>query len=84
MPGFIEITPWHWAGFILCALIYLAFDLGVFHCGARVVKFKEAPGWSTMWLVLAIIFSLLVVAAILLISITLSVTAAPRGKKVGQ
>jgi tellurite resistance protein TerC len=57
MLGFIEITPWHWAGFILCVLIFLAFDLGVFHRGARLVKFKEALAWSALWFALAMLFS---------------------------
>ena len=24
----VEITPWHWAGFIVCVLFLLALDLG--------------------------------------------------------
>ena len=31
MIAVIEITPWHWAGFILCVLFFLALDLGLFH-----------------------------------------------------
>jgi tellurite resistance protein TerC len=57
MLGFIEITPWHWAGFILCVLIFLALDLGLFHRHARVVKFKEAIAWSALWFVLAMLFA---------------------------
>jgi tellurite resistance protein TerC len=57
MPGFVEITPWHWAGFILCVLIFLALDLGLFHRQARVVKFKEAAAWSTVWFALAMAFA---------------------------
>ena len=53
MPGFVEITPWHWAGFILCVLIFLALDLGLFHRRARVVKFREAAAWSAVWFALA-------------------------------
>jgi tellurite resistance protein TerC len=52
-----EITPWHWAGFILCVLIFLALDLGVFHRGSHVVKFKEALAWSALWFSLAMIFA---------------------------
>ena len=40
----VEITPWHWIGFILCVLFFLALDLGLFHRRPRVVKFKEAAG----------------------------------------
>jgi tellurite resistance protein TerC len=57
MPGFVEITPWHWAGFILCVLIFLALDLGLFHRRARVVKFGEAAAWSAVWFALAMAFA---------------------------
>ena len=57
MPGSVEITPWHWAGFILCVLIFIALDLGLFHRRARVVKFKEAAAWSAVWFALAMAFA---------------------------
>jgi len=57
MPGFVEITPWHWAGFIICVLIFPALDLGLFHRHARVVKFKEAAAWSAVWFALAMAFA---------------------------
>jgi tellurite resistance protein TerC len=57
MLGFVEITPWHWAGFILCVLVFLALDLGLFHRRARVVKFKEAAAWSALWFALAMLFA---------------------------
>jgi tellurite resistance protein TerC len=57
MPGFVEITPWHWAGFILCVLIFLALDLGLFHRRARVIKFREAAAWSAVWFALAMAFA---------------------------
>ena len=57
MPGYVEITPWHWAGFILCVLIFLALDLGLFHRRARVVKFREAAAWSAVWFALAMAFA---------------------------
>jgi tellurite resistance protein TerC len=57
MLGLIEITPWHWAGFILCVLIFLALDLGVFHRGSRIVKFKEALAWTALWFTLAMVFA---------------------------
>jgi tellurite resistance protein TerC len=57
MLGLIEITPWHWAGFILCVLFFLALDLGVFHRGSHVVKFKEALAWSALWFALAMLFA---------------------------
>jgi tellurite resistance protein TerC len=57
MFGLIEITPWHWTGFIVCILIFIALDLGVFHRGSRVVKFKEALAWSALWFTLAMLFA---------------------------
>ena len=64
MLALIEITPWHWAGFILCVLFFLALDLGVFHRQAHVVKFKEALGWTVIWVVLSLAFGLLVAPAV--------------------
>jgi tellurite resistance protein TerC len=63
MLGFVEITPWHWAGFILCVLFFLALDLGLFNRHAHVVKFKEAAAWSTLWFVLAMAFAGVVAAS---------------------
>ena len=56
MFALIETTRWHWVGFILCVLIFLALDLGVFHRHARAVKFSEALGWSVLWFGLAMAF----------------------------
>ena len=58
--GLIQITPWHWAAFILCVLIFLALDLGVFHRKEHVVKFKEALAWSALWFTLAMLFAVAV------------------------
>jgi|SRR5580692_5990701 tellurite resistance protein TerC len=57
MLGFVEITPWHWVGFIICVLFFLALDLGVFHRSSRVVRFNEAVAWSALWFALAMIFA---------------------------
>ena len=57
MSALIEITAWHWAGFIGCVLFFLALDLGVFHRQAHVVKFKEALAWTTVWFTLAMLFA---------------------------
>jgi tellurite resistance protein TerC len=59
MLALVEITPWHWAGFILCVLFFLALDLGVFHRRAHVVNFREALLWSTVWFCLAMVFAVL-------------------------
>ena len=64
MLALIEITAWHWAGFILCVIFFLALDLGVFHREAHVVKFKEALAWTTMWVTLSVAFGLLLAPAL--------------------
>src|SRR2546426_3061093 len=56
MPEQIEITPYHWAGFIVIVLLFLSLDLGVLHRQAHVVKFKEALSWTTIWFVLSLVF----------------------------
>ena len=58
MLAVVEITCWHWVGFIACVLIFLALDLGVFHRHAHAVKFKEALVWSLVWFSLAMLFAL--------------------------
>ena len=52
-----EITPWHWLGFILFILFFLALDLGVFHRRPRIIKFGEALAWSAVWFVVAALFT---------------------------
>jgi tellurite resistance protein TerC len=53
----MEITLWHWIGFIACVLVFLALDLGAFHRSPRPVKFREAAAWSALWVVLALAFA---------------------------
>jgi len=57
MMALIQITPWHWAAFILCIVFFLALDLGVFHRGSHVVKFREALAWSLVWFALSMAFA---------------------------
>jgi len=57
MLALMEITPWHWAGFIGCIIFFLALDLGVFHREARVVTFKEACLWTALWVSLSLLFA---------------------------
>lgn len=54
----IEITWYHWVGFIAAVLVFLGLDLGVFHKKAHAVKFKEALAWTTVWCVLAVLFGI--------------------------
>jgi TerC family integral membrane protein len=58
MLAVIEITGWHWFGFITCVLVFLALDLGVFHRHAHVVRFREALLWTSIWFVTAMAFGL--------------------------
>jgi tellurite resistance protein TerC len=57
------ITTWHYAGFIVCILIFLALDLGVFHRRAHVVKFREALMWTLVWFTCAMLFAFFVAPA---------------------
>ena len=57
MLALIEITPWHWVGFISCIVIFLGLDLGLFHRRAHVVTFREALAWSAVWFALAMLFA---------------------------
>src|ERR1017187_10062439 len=52
-----EITFWHWFGFIVCVLFFIALDLGAFHRRPRAVKFAEAAAWSAAWFALAMLFA---------------------------
>ncbi len=57
MLALIQITIWHWIGFIVCVLIFLTLDLRVFHRQAHTVKFREALTWTTIWFCLAMLFA---------------------------
>ena len=56
-----EITPWHWAGFILFVILCIAVDMGAFHRRPRAVTFREALAWSGLWFSLAMLFAGLLV-----------------------
>lgn len=43
-------------GFILFITLVLALDLGVFHKNAHTVGFREALGWSALWIALGLAF----------------------------
>jgi tellurite resistance protein TerC len=57
MQAPVPITFWHWAGFIVVILFFLALDFGVFHRNSRVVSTKEALLWSAIWFLLAMLFA---------------------------
>ena len=48
---------WVWIAFNAFVLAMLALDLGVFHRHAHEIKFKEAAGWSVVWISLALVFN---------------------------
>ena len=50
-------TPALWVGFTALVLGLLALDLGVFHRDAHEVTFREALGWSVVWVTLALAFN---------------------------
>ena len=56
-----EITPWHWAGFILFVVVCIAVDMGAFSKRARTVSFREALVWSSVWFTFAMLFAALLV-----------------------
>jgi tellurite resistance protein TerC len=58
MLDLVEITTWHWAGFIAGVVFFLALDLGVFHRRAHAVSFKEALCWTTFFFSMAMFFAL--------------------------
>jgi TerC family integral membrane protein len=49
-----------WILFNLFVLLMLALDLGIFHRRAHSIKFREALGWSLMWIAMAAGFAVLV------------------------
>jgi len=53
-----EITPWHWVGFIVCIVFFIALDLGAFSRRPRSVGVKQSLGWSALWVALALVFAL--------------------------
>lgn len=53
-----ELTFWIIFNIFVVAMLVL--DLGVFHRRAHTVKFREALGWTAMWIALAATFAVLV------------------------
>ena len=49
-----------WVLFNLFVVVMLVLDLGVFNRRAHTIKFREALGWSAMWIGLALAFGVLV------------------------
>lgn len=53
-------TLWLWVGFVSLVLILVALDLGVFHRGARHITVRDSLGWTAVWIVSSLLFSLFV------------------------
>jgi len=53
----LNITLWHWGGFVLFLVIMLALDLGVFNKKKHEVHVKEALITSGIWIALSLIFN---------------------------
>ncbi len=53
-------SPIHWIVFALVVGLLLALDLGVFHRKPHAISFREAAGWSSFWIALALAFNGLV------------------------
>lgn len=54
-------TNWpFWVGFNIFVVLMLVLDLGVLNRKAHVIKFREALGWTVLWVSLAGIFAVLV------------------------
>jgi tellurite resistance protein TerC len=61
-PPAVSLFPfaeywWFYVGFTAFVCVLLAVDLGVFHRKAHVVSFREAAGWSVVWVTLALSFN---------------------------
>jgi tellurite resistance protein TerC len=49
---------WIWLFFLVLIFIMLALDLGVFHKKNEVVSMKESVVWTSIWIALALLFSI--------------------------
>ncbi len=53
----MENQLWLWVGFNAFVLLMLALDLGVFNRKDHEIKIKEALIWTSVWIVLALLFN---------------------------
>jgi tellurite resistance protein TerC len=51
-------TPAAWIAFLTCIAVMLGLDLAVFHRKAHEVRFREAIGWTSVWVALSLGFAL--------------------------
>lgn len=52
----LTVPPLAWIGFTIFILFMLALDLGVFHRRSHTVTTREALGWTSAWVTLALLF----------------------------
>lgn len=58
IQALLQSAPWWaWVGFHILVFILLAVDLGIFNREAHTPSFKEAMGWSCVWITLALLFN---------------------------
>ncbi len=48
---------WIWLSFIAFIFILLALDLGVFHKSPHLITFREALGWTCIWIITSLFFN---------------------------
>ena len=53
----LTVPPVIWLVFSGAVLVFLALDLGIFHCKPRAVAFGEALMWTTIWFSMAMAFA---------------------------
>jgi tellurite resistance protein TerC len=60
MPELFPFAEYWWlyVAFVAGILVLLGLDLGVLHREARPVGFREAAGWTAVWVSLALVFNL--------------------------
>jgi tellurite resistance protein TerC len=54
------VSIYFWIGFHLFVFTMLALDLGIFHKKTHVVPVKEAILWSSIWIILALLFDIFI------------------------
>lgn len=59
VSGVLEVPPWLWVVFAVTVVVSLTVDL-LAHRTAHVIGFKEAAGWSALWMGLALVFGAVV------------------------
>jgi tellurite resistance protein TerC len=48
---------WLWIGFTAFVLLLLGIDLGLFNRRAHAISYRQALGWSAVWITLALLFA---------------------------